>query len=111
MPVFYLWFTSPIAVLKLTNVVQEILKREARHLLCKFGEAQGLNILAMNIHERTDDLIIGKVHLYYFKTKQQCGILAIFRTFYQSHFHRKIEKYGFLDNFRALLDFLNASTE
>ena len=49
---------TKVAALKLINAVQEVLQREARILLCKFGEAQGLNILAMNVPERTDDLVI-----------------------------------------------------
>ena len=49
---------TKIAALKLLNVVQETLKREARILLCQFGQNLGLNILAMIVPERTDDLVI-----------------------------------------------------
>ena len=47
-----------IAVMKLVNIVQDILKREARILLCNFGEKVAQDILVMTEENKTEDLII-----------------------------------------------------
>ena len=47
-----------IEVVKLINVVQEILKREARFLLCSFGEKIAPDILAVYEVNKTEEFII-----------------------------------------------------
>lgn len=49
---------TKIAVMKLLNVVQDILKREARILLCNFGEKVAQDIVVMTEENKTEELII-----------------------------------------------------
>ena len=49
---------TKIAVVKLLNVVQDILKREARILLCNFGEKVAQDIVVMTEENKTEELII-----------------------------------------------------